>query len=251
MGATDVLLSAAGVTVRFSGQSILSDISLNIHTGEIVTLIGPNGAGKTTLLRALLGLQPIDSGTIERNPRVRLGYMPQHLKLSEVLPLTVMRFLRLGGYDAKQCRAALAQTGAGHLADTALHSVSGGELQRILLSRALLHRPDLLVLDEPAQGVDVQGQNELYQLIGGLRNSLGCGVLMVSHDLHLVMAAADTVICLNHHICCEGHPDTVRLNPAYLDLFGATPTPALAMYTHHHDHQHNLHGEVHAVAPDD
>jgi len=175
---------------------------------------------------------------------LRIGYMPQKLQIDASLPLTVQRFLLLSpGAKKAAALAALTEVGAEHLLQRPLQQVSGGELQRILLARALLREPDLLVLDEPVQGVDVNGQIELYQLITRLRDRYGCGVLMVSHDLHLVMATTNTVVCLNRHVCCSGHPEQVSLDPAFVAMFGEQAS-ALAVYSHHHDHAHDMHGEV-------
>ena len=191
--------------VSFAGQPVLEDISLELQQGEIVTLVGPNGSGKTTLVRVLLGLLPLDSGTVWRAPKLRIGYMPQKLAVHATLPLTVKRFLQLvPGSKNSAIELALQETGALKVLNSPLQRISGGELQRVLLARALLREPQLLVLDEPVQGVDVNGQLELYNLIGRLRERYGCGVLMVSHDLHLVMAKTDEVLCLNQHICCSG-----------------------------------------------
>jgi zinc transport system ATP-binding protein len=201
-----------------------------------VTLVGPNGAGKTTLLRILLGLQRPSAGSAWRRPGLRIGYLPQRLAIDETLPLTVRRLLALAGPAGKErIDAALAEVGAKPLASMPVQALSGGELQRVLLARALLREPDLLVLDEPVQGVDVTGQGELYALIRHIRDRRGCGVLLVSHDLHLVMAASDEVVCLNRHVCCSGHPETVTRHPAYRALFG----DAIAVYAHHHDHVHD------------
>jgi len=235
-----LLLEARGIRLQRGAQSVLEDVSLELHRGHIVTLIGPNGAGKTTLVRLLLGLERPDQGRLWRMPGLRVGYMPQRLHVDPGLPLSVQRFLRMGGASATAAREALAEVGLEALARTPLRNASGGELQRVLLARALLRRPNLLVLDEPAQGVDVKGQIDLYRLISDLRDRLGCGVLMVSHDLHLVMAQTDHVICLNRHICCHGHPEQVSHDPAYLALFGQQPAQVLAVYQHdhHHDHSH-------------
>ncbi|TWI56554.1 zinc transport system ATP-binding protein [Pseudomonas duriflava] len=241
---SDALVRLSNVGVRFSGQNILDQVSLAIAPGEIVTLIGPNGAGKTTLVRAVLGLLTPDSGTVWRQPHLRIGYMPQKLHVDATLPLTVLRFLRLvPGVDRSSAAKALAEVGGDHLLDSPLQTISGGELQRVLLARALLRKPELLVLDEPVQGVDVSGQAELYRLITQLRNRYGCGVLMVSHDLHLVMSTTDQVVCLNHHVCCSGHPEQVSGHPAFVELFGQDAR-SLAIYHHHHDHAHSLHGHV-------
>lgn len=241
---SDALIQLSDVGVRLSGQNILDQVNLTLTRGEIVTLIGPNGAGKTTLVRTVLGLLKPDTGSVWRQPRLTIGYMPQKLHVDATLPLSVLRFLRLvPGVDRTSAASALAEVGADHLLDSPLQTISGGELQRVLLARALLRKPELLVLDEPVQGVDVSGQAELYRLITQLRNRYGCGVLMVSHDLHLVMSTTDQVVCLNHHICCSGHPEQVSGDPAFVELFGQDAR-SLAIYHHHHDHAHELHGGV-------
>lgn len=239
-----LLLSARQLCVQADGRTLLDRIDLDLHEGEIVTVIGPNGAGKTTLLKALLGLVAPSAGSVTRSAQLRIGYMPQKLSLNPLLPITVQRFLRQTGAGNVAIAEALAETGVSGLQQQSLHKVSGGELQRVLLARALLRQPRLLVLDEPAQGVDVCGQADLYRLIARLRERHACGVLLVSHDLHLVMAATDTVICLNQHICCQGHPEHVSQHPEYLQLFGRQIAEDIAIYTHHHDHDHDLHGNV-------
>ncbi len=247
---TEPLLQASGLTLKRRHKTVLDNISLSLQAGQIMTLIGPNGCGKSTLIRVLLGLEQADSGSVTRRNRLRIGYMPQRLSLDQRMPLTVRGFLQLarGAADAG-IRHWLERLNITALAGQSVHDLSGGEWQRVLLARALLNQPDLLVLDEPVQGVDVQGQMELYQLIPQLRDELGCAVLMVSHDLHLVMAATDEVLCLNGHVCCSGHPDKVSLDPAYLQLFGARPAAApLAHYTHHHDHEHCSGEHHHAPA---
>ncbi len=238
------LLKATNISVNRQGIAVLAHASLQVNKGEIVTLIGPNGAGKTTLVRVLLGLLDADEGSIERGSNLRIGYMPQKLHIDPNLPLSVKRFLFLACSDQQKSLDCLKEVGALHLADSPLHQISGGEIQRVLLARALVRDPQLLVLDEPAQGVDISGQTALYELISKLRDRYGCGILMVSHDLHLVMSTTDTVICLNKHICCHGHPEHVSTDPAYLELFGAEHSKALAVYTHHHDHDHDIHGNV-------
>ncbi len=240
-----LLLSARGLCVRTENRLLLDRIDLDLHEGEIVTVIGPNGAGKTTLLKALLGFTAPSAGSVTRADTLRIGYMPQKLALNPLLPMTVQRFLRQTKTSDSAIVSALTETGVENLLQQSLHKVSGGELQRVLLARALLRQPQLLVLDEPAQGVDVCGQADLYRLIAELRNRYHCGVLLVSHDLHLVMAATDTVICLNQHICCQGHPEHVSQHPEYLQLFGGKIADDIAVYTHHHDHDHDLHGNVH------
>ena len=243
------LVEARAIAKRLGGHAVLADIDITVHRSEIVTVIGPNGAGKTTLLRILLGLMPPDRGEVRRRPGLTIGYMPQRVPLDDIMPLPVRRFLELGRPPRRGAiEAALAEVGAEGLRDAPIQGVSGGEFQRVLLARALLRDPDLLVLDEPAQGVDVAGQDELFALIVALRDRHGCGVLMVSHDLHLVMSAADTVVCINHHVCCTGRPEAVSRDPAYLSLFGARAVSMLAPYAHHHDHAHDVAGQVVTLA---
>lgn len=246
---TPPLISARGLTLSRRGRQILQQVDISLEAGNIVTLIGPNGAGKTSLIRCLLGLLKPDSGDVLRAPDLRIGYMPQKLHIDASLPLNVRRFLALGGEPRLHLDEIMQLTGIAKLASMPMQALSGGETQRVLLARALLRDPQLLVLDEPVQGVDITGQVALYSLINEIRNQRGCGVLLVSHDLHLVMATSDTVVCLNQHICCQGHPEYVTNDPAYLALFGAhippnQPKPQIAIYTHHHDHQHDAHGNV-------
>ena len=251
---TQPLIRAKGVGVIRNGRQLLKNADLTLDQGKIVTLIGPNGAGKTTLVRSVLGLIKTDEGTIERASELRIGYMPQKLHLDASLPLNVERFLLLGGKPRADLAEIQQLTGIQKLRKTPMQLLSGGETQRVLLARALLRDPQLLVLDEPVQGVDVSGQSALYALINEIRKERNCGVLLVSHDLHLVMATTDTVVCLNQHVCCQGHPDKVTNDPAYLALFSdallenqgqaARIKSQVALYHHHHDHQHDAHGNV-------
>ncbi|MCG7899876.1 MAG: zinc ABC transporter ATP-binding protein ZnuC [Candidatus Thiodiazotropha lotti] len=241
----ETLIEAKTVSISHRGRAVLQNVNMAVRRGEIVTLIGPNGAGKTTLVRVMLGLLKADSGEVARLPGLCIGYMPQHLTLSENMPLTVMRFLAMAGNKSKlSMQDVLQELDIEQLADYPMQRLSGGEHQRVLLARALLRQPDLLVLDEPVQGVDVTGQAALYNLITRIRDRFNCGVLMISHDLHLVMANTDQVLCLNNHVCCSGHPDSVSQHPAYLELFGTAVQAELAIYTHHHDHTHDIHGNV-------
>ena len=240
-----LLLQASEVSLQQGGRALLQQISLEIAAGEIVTIIGPNGAGKTTLLRVLLGLLKPTQGRVERKGDLRIGYLPQKVKIDPVLPLNVRRMMTLTArYCETEIVAALELTGATYLLDAPMVNLSGGEFQRVMLARALLRNPQLLVLDEPVQGVDYLGETEMYRLIGQIREQYGCAVLMVSHDLHVVMASTDRVICLDHHICCQGLPSDVSAHPEYLRLFGREEG-VLAVYSHHHDHQHHLSGEIH------
>jgi zinc transport system ATP-binding protein len=244
------LLEAHGLTVMRDGQLVVDHVDLALRPREIVTVIGLNGSGKTTLVRALLGLVKPAGGTLERKKRLRVGYVPQMLARDVTLPITVRRFIGLAGRIPRvEIEHVLKTLNIGQLAQAQLTALSGGELRRVLLARALVRRPELLVLDEPMSGVDVAGQAEYYRLIGALRRSLGCAVLLVSHDLHLVMAETDHVICLNHHVCCAGRPQAVVRDPSFIALFGREVAEALAVYRHAHDHVHGPAGEIIEAAP--
>ncbi|WP_340107997.1 metal ABC transporter ATP-binding protein [Pikeienuella sp. HZG-20] len=238
--AAEALIEAADVSVALGGRRVLDGIDFAIARGEIVTIVGPNGSGKSTFLRVLVGAARPDSGNVRRAPALRIGYAPQRLHIDPTMPITVRRFLdlpaRLG--DDAAAMAALAETGVAHLAGRQMAGLSGGQTQRVLLARALTATPDLLILDEPTQGLDQPGAADFYRLIESVRARTGAAVLMVSHDLHVVMSASDRVICLNGHICCEGAPSVVSSAPEYRALFGYGTGGALALYQHDHDHAH-------------
>ena len=233
------LITADHVCVRFGQDEVLHDISIKVDAGEIVTILGPNGSGKSTLLRALLGIVPVAEGRILRQAGLRIGYVPQSLMIDRTLPITVRRFLSLPvrvsdvAADEALARVGMAGQGAEQIA-----TLSGGQQQRVLLARALLGNPQLLMLDEPTSGLDQPGEAAFYRLIEEVRADTGAAVLMISHDLHVVMAASDRVICLNGHICCEGTPRVVSNAPEYRALFGLGTQGALALYRHEHDHAH-------------
>ncbi|MBF0132787.1 MAG: ATP-binding cassette domain-containing protein [Magnetococcales bacterium] len=231
-----LLLAARKVDFHIGGRKILDQVSLEVHAKEIVTLVGPNGAGKTTLLKVLLGIHSAPATSVWRKPRLRLGYVPQNIPIDSIMPLTVSRFLQLGMHreSVTTIKDSLELTGVAHLFDAPVHGLSGGEFKRMVLARAMLGKPDMLVLDEPVQGVDYSGELELYQLIGTLRDRFGWGVLLVSHDLHIVMGATDRVVCLNHHVCCTGKPGHVSNHPEFRELFGDPVVRSLALYHHHH-----------------
>lgn len=243
--AAGALVELSGAGVRGSDRWLVEGVDLSIRRGEIVTLIGPNGSGKSTTVKLVTGVLKPDAGSVHRADGLTVGYVPQRLAIDWTLPLTVRRLMTLTGrYEARAVTAALEAVGIPHLADAEVQKLSGGEFQRALLARAIVRKPDLLVLDEPVQGVDFQGEVALYDLIGRLRDETGCGILLVSHDLHVVMAATDTVICLNGHVCCRGTPELVARSPEYLSLFGSRAAQALALYNHHHDHTHLPDGRV-------
>ena len=246
---SEPLVACDGLGVDGDGGALLRDVNLEIRAGEVVTVVGPNGGGKTTLLRALCGALRPSAGSIRRRADLRVGFMPQKLAVDRTLPLTVADFLALGApaAGASERIEALSRLGVERLAHRQLADLSGGELQRALLARALLRKPNLLMMDEPTQGLDHRGEARFYQLIDTLRRELDLAILLVSHDLHVVMSASDRVICLNRHICCEGAPSHVSEHPEYLRLFGDHLLDAggevgdevVAIYRHRHDHAHD------------
>jgi len=245
---TGALVQADRICVRLGDSEVLHDVSIRVAPAEIVTIVGPNGSGKSTLLRALLGLVPVARGQVTRAPGLRIGYVPQKLLIDRSLPITALRFLSLPRRQPRdRALAMLNRVGVPEVADRPLIGLSGGQLQRVLLARALLTDPQILMLDEPTQGLDQPGEAGFYQLIADLRRNSGTAVLMVSHDLHVVMSASDRVICLNGHICCEGTPRVVSSAPEYRALFGLGTHGALALYRHDHDHDHTHdHGHDHS-----
>ncbi len=237
------LVQVEDLGVRYGARTVLSHVSISIGPGEIVTIVGPNGSGKTSLLRAIIGAVKPFQGRVEKGIGVKIGYVPQKLQVDETLPITVSRFLKLAGdITAADIDLALTRAGVPNLSKAQLSQLSGGQFQRVLLARALIGKPDLLLLDEATQGLDQRGSASFYQQIEAVRQDTGCAVLMISHELHVVMSASDRVICLNGHICCEGTPAVVASAPEYRALFGTGTGGALALYRHEHDHGHD-HGD--------
>ena len=242
---TSSLLTLENVGLNRGGRWLVRGVDLTVRRGESVTLIGPNGAGKSTTAKIALGLLAPDEGQASQAPDLMVGYVPQKLSIDWTLPLSLWRFMSLTNrVEDSAAREALETVGISRLADAEVRHLSGGEFQRALLARAIARNPDLLVLDEPVQGVDYSGEIALYELIGNIRRTLGCGILMISHDLHVVMADTDSVVCMNGHVCCQGPPRMVAENPEYLALFGARAAGALAVYEHAHDHTHLPDGTV-------
>ncbi|WP_297767376.1 metal ABC transporter ATP-binding protein [uncultured Roseovarius sp.] len=240
------LIETRGLTIGFGRSTVLHDVNMSLERGEIVTIVGPNGSGKSTLLRAIIGALRPTGGRIIRAPGLRIGYVPQKLHIDPTLPLTVTRFLGLPRrHPAADLRAALEQAGLPDLPDRQMADLSGGQFQRVLLARALLEKPDLLILDEATQGLDQPGSAAFYRRIEEVRQEMGCAVLMVSHELHVVMSASDRVICLNGHVCCEGRPEVVAQAEEYRAIFGTGTQGALALYRHDHDHGHDHDGHDH------
>ena len=239
------LIKGSGIGVQKGKNWLVHDVDIDIAPGEIVTLIGPNGAGKSTVAKMVTGVLKTSSGTLERAPNISIGYVPQKLNIDWTFPLSVERLLRLTRpHTNAEIIDALETTQVGHLVKSPVQQLSGGEFQRVLLARAMISKPNLLVLDEPVQGVDYTGQAQLYQLIADIRDRTGCGVLMVSHDLHIVMAQTDKVICLNGHICCSGTPKSVAKHPNFLELFAQNDNPTHAFYAHKIHNSHGTDGKI-------
>ena len=235
-----MLIECDRLSVHLGKRMVLNDISLSIGAEEIVTILGPNGSGKTTLFKTLIGALPPSSGAVNKKPRLRIGYVPQRLHIDETLPMTVKRFMNLpGGHSRKSVIDALVYAGVPGLDKQQIMDLSGGQFQRVLLARALLGSPDLLLLDEATQGLDHRGTADFYRQIASVRENLGCAIVMISHELHVVMRQTDRVICLNGHICCEGKPEAVSGSPEYQALFGLDrESEALYLHQDHHQYSH-------------
>ncbi len=241
----DELVRAERIGIQRDGRWLVRHVDLRVRAGEIVTLIGPNGSGKSTTAKTILGLLDPDEGQVHKSKNLRIGYVPQSLAIDPNLPLCVKRLMTLTAhYPLEEIKKALHSVGASHTLNSAVQELSGGEFQRVLLARAIIAKPQLLVLDEPVQGVDYAGEIALYELISSLRDQLNCGILLISHDLHIVMAATDTVVCLNGHVCCQGTPQRVANDPEYHRLFGVRAADTLALYHHDHDHHHHADGSI-------
>lgn len=235
-----MLIKISNLEVKYGSKFVLKNMNLSLNAGEIVTIVGPNGSGKTTLFKAIIGTVPISKGTIEVKPNLRIGYVPQQLKIDQTLPITVERFLKLSNINFEK---SLDKTelilGSKDLLDVQINSLSGGEMQRVLLARALINDPQILLLDEATRGLDQPGVAAFYRKIENIRKSTNCAILMISHDLHVVMSSSDRVICVNGHICCQGTPEIVATSPEYQALFGGDVDGTFALYRHHHDHKHD------------
>ncbi len=235
-----MLIKISNLEVKYGSKFVLKNMNLSLNAGEIVTIVGPNGSGKTTLFKAIIGTVPLSKGTIEINPNLRIGYVPQQLKIDQTLPITVERFLKLSNinFEKSQDKTELI-LGSKDLLDVQINSLSGGEMQRVLLARALINDPQVLLLDEATRGLDQPGVAAFYRKIENIRKSTNCAILMISHDLHVVMSSSDRVICVNGHICCQGTPEIVATSPEYQALFGGDVDGTFALYRHHHDHKHD------------
>ncbi len=227
------------IGLKIDRQQIIDKVSLQLKKGEITTLIGPNGGGKTSIVRILLGVLQPTSGTITKTEKIRIGYMPQKVTIDTTIPLTIADFLLLSAHKIAFndfTSSLISRLKLENILDKQIHDLSGGQLQKVLFLRSLMNQPDLLVLDEPTQYMDISATEEFYQILDEIRKTQNCAILLVSHDLHMVMQKTDFVFCVNHHVCCHGAPEDINNHPEYLSLFGNRTN--LAIYQHHHDHNH-------------
>ena len=244
MDKNNSLVKLENAGVYRSSKWLVRGISFEINKGQIVTLIGPNGSGKTTTAKMILNILDTDEGMATSNTS-KMAYVPQKINIDWTMPLRVIDFMKItNNLNNTQITDSLTMTGVDKLLYNQIHSLSGGEFQRVLIARAIAKKPDLLVLDEPVQGVDFNGEIALYNLIKKISSALNCGILLISHDMHFVMSTTDHVICLNGHICCSGNPSSVVKNPEYIKLFGEHNSETLSYYQHQHDHSHNNDGSV-------
>jgi zinc transport system ATP-binding protein len=244
MNQKKLLVKLENAGVQRMSKWLVKEISFEISQGQIVTLIGPNGSGKTTTAKMILNIMNADEGQITRNTD-KMAYVPQKINIDWTMPLRVIDFMKItNNLNNNQVIESLTTTGVDKLLYNQIHNLSGGEFQRVLIARAIAKKPDLLVLDEPVQGVDYNGEIALYNLIKKISVNLNCGILLISHDMHFVMSTTDHVVCLNGHICCSGTPSSVVKNPEYIKLFGEHNSETLSYYQHHHDHSHDNDGSV-------
>ena len=244
MNQNKLLFKLENAGVQRTSKWLVKGISFEISQGQIVTLIGPNGSGKTTTAKMILNIMNADEGQITRNTD-KMAYVPQKINIDWTMPLRVIDFMKItNNLNDNQVIESLTTTGVDKLLYNQIHNLSGGEFQRVLIARAIAKKPDLLVLDEPVQGVDYNGEIALYNLIKKISVNLNCGILLISHDMHFVMSTTDHVVCLNGHICCSGTPSSVVKNPEYIKLFGEHNSETLSYYQHHHDHSHDNDGSV-------
>ncbi|MDM5148196.1 ATP-binding cassette domain-containing protein [Candidatus Persebacteraceae bacterium Df01] len=238
----DTLICADNISFSRGGVNILNHVSVTVNRHDFITIIGPNGAGKSTLLKCLAGLTNPNSGTVNRIKPLKIGYVPQRLMVDRAMPITTRHFITLHKRaTADDIERTTMETGIQHILNQPLQSLSSGELQRALMTRALLNTPDLLILDEPAQNLDVAGQLAFYKLLEKIYHDWHIAILMVSHDLHLVMSCTRRVLCLYHHVCCSGEPQTITQDPEFVSLFGADMAHMMAVYHHTHNHRHDNH----------
>ena len=237
-----MLIEISKLEVKYGSKKVLQNINLSLIANEILTIVGPNGSGKTTLFKAIIGSVPLSKGKISIKPNLRIGYVPQQLKVDQTLPITVERFLKLATRNNNDIEKMIAFFGSENIFREQINSLSGGQMQRVLLARALVNKPEILLLDEATRGLDQPGIAAFYRKIENISKETNCAILMISHDLHVVMSASDRVICINGHICCQGTPENVATSPEYQTLFGSNIDGSFALYRHKHDHNHDVMG---------
>ena len=236
-----MLIEVQNLCVGYGNKEVLRNVNLSLNKNEIVTIVGPNGSGKTTLFKSIIGSTPISSGKVLIRPNLKIGYVPQVLNIDRSLPLTVERFLSLENRRHKREALSTQQVlDSNDLLFKQISTLSAGQLQRVLLARALVNKPDVLLLDEATRGLDQPGSAAFYKKIEEIRNTTGCAILMISHDLHVVMSASNRVICLNGHICCQGEPQSVASSPEYKAMFGSNVDGTLALYQHNHNNNNQI-----------
>lgn len=244
----EILVELNNVSVFKQKKWLIKDVSLKVNRGEIITIIGPNGSGKTTTAKIALGIIKPDKGNVTLNENLTISYVPQRITIDWTLPLKVKHFMKLtNNIDSNKIKNALKLTEIENLYNHEMRTLSGGEFQRVMIARAIARKPDLLILDEPLEGIDFNGETLLYNLIKRIRDQLNCGIILISHNLHMVMAATDFVICLNSHVCCSGTPNTVIQNKEYISLFGPRALEGKAFYTHEHSHTHEMDGSLREI----
>ena len=236
-----MLIEVQNLCVGYGNKEVLRNVNLSLNKNEIVTIVGPNGSGKTTLFKSIIGSTPISSGKVLIRSNLKIGYVPQVLNIDRSLPLTVERFLSLENRRHKREALSAQQVlDSNDLLFKQISTLSAGQLQRVLLARALVNKPDVLLLDEATRGLDQPGSAAFYKKIEEIRNTTGCAILMISHDLHVVMSASNRVICLNGHICCQGEPQSVASSPEYKAMFGSNVDGTLALYQHNHNNNNQI-----------
>ena len=233
------LIQAKDLCVKRHNKNILENVFVNVKKNDFITIIGPNGAGKSVLLECLMGSFVPDSGKIIKKNNLSVGYIPQNFNPESSMPISVKRFLTLKKkFTPQELTNIASETNISEILEKNLSNLSGGELQKVLLARSLLDEPELLILDEPAQNLDIKNQLNFYNLLNSIYKNRELSILMVSHDLHMVMSSTKQVICLYHHICCSGEPQTVAKDPEFISLFGNDMAKMMSVYQHTHNHSH-------------
>ncbi|MDA7705319.1 ATP-binding cassette domain-containing protein [Rickettsiales bacterium] len=233
------LISLEKINLNFADKKILDNIDINIKKDDFITIIGPNGSGKSSLIKIIIGSLKASSGKVRRNKNLKIAYVPQKMEINQTIPINAEYFLQLNQkIEPKLFDKIITELKIGNFLQTQLNNLSGGQKQKILLAKALLSKPNLLILDEPAQNLDISGQLEFYNYIDKLHKEQNISILMVSHDLHIVMSSTKKVICLHHHICCQGEPKIIAQNPDFKEIFGNDMNKLISIYNHYHDHHH-------------